>query len=154
MARERFVRRGGTLAMHRHGRNIPGGMSAQNRNGVAYSLNVAPTFVKCALGRVPLIPLPAPPPPSPPPPPPLPSNGPDGSRRAGRLSRARNYSQFRVNESKTIRIAARKRRASERERKRLRVGECEGAREEEREGGNAGEREREREGEREGEGEG
>lgn len=36
---------------------------------------------------------------------------------AGRLSRARNYSQFRVNESKTIRIAAQTR-APERERRR------------------------------------
>lgn len=38
-------------------------------------------------------------------------------RSVGRLSRARNYSQFRVNESKTIRIAAQTR-APERERKR------------------------------------
>lgn len=57
------------------------------------SLNTASTFVKCALGR------------SPP------------SRRTGRFSRARNYSQFRVNESKTICIAVQTR-APERERKR------------------------------------
>lgn len=57
------------------------------------SLNTASTFVKCALGRS------------------------SPFRRAGRLSRARNYSQFRVNESKTIRIAVQTR-APERERKR------------------------------------
>lgn len=39
-------------------------------------------------------------------------------RPAGRVSRARNYSQFRVNESKTIRIAAQTRAKEERERKR------------------------------------
>lgn len=58
------------------------------------SLNTASTFVKCALGRPPLRPV-----------------------RAGRLSRVRNYSQFRVNESKTIRIAVQTR-VRERERKR------------------------------------
>jgi len=42
--------------MHRHARNIPGGMSAQQKRCTAYSLNVVPTFVKCALGLVPLAP--------------------------------------------------------------------------------------------------
>lgn len=44
------------LAMHRHGRNIPGGSSAQHNreHGPEMeedSLNTASTFVKCALDR-------------------------------------------------------------------------------------------------------
>lgn len=80
--------------MHRHGRNISVQHDCEHGPEMEEdSLNTASTFVKCTLDR---------------------SFFPS---RAGRLSRARNYSQFRVNESKTIRIAAQTR-APEQERKR------------------------------------
>lgn len=80
--------------MHRHGRNIFVQHDCEHGPEMEEdSLNTASTFVKCTLDRS-LFPS-----------------------RAGRLSRARNYSQFRVNESKTIRIAAQTR-APEQERKR------------------------------------
>jgi len=60
MARERFVRRGGTLAMHRHGRNIPGGMSAQQKR-CSVQLKRRPDICKMRFGPGPPHPLPTPP---------------------------------------------------------------------------------------------
>lgn len=91
IARERFVQRNISHASTRskYFRATRGDCEHGPEMEEEDSLNTASTFVKCAFDRS-LFSVPSHPVPS----------------RAGRLSRARNYSQFRVNESKTIRIAA------------------------------------------------